>query len=838
MAMATSIKASNSPVTVDALENYYGAATSRFSGRDHGFYERHLTFDRVIAPGRTTLRDKFEAVAHTTRDVLSQRWLKTEQTYREANVKRVYYLSLEFLMGRALANNIANLRLEPIWKQVCDEHGLDPLEIIEQEPDAGLGNGGLGRLAACFIDSMATLGIPGMGSGLRYEYGIFKQGIADGWQQEGPDHWLARPDPWEVARPEDSVEVQLSCSFEVRGGALNVVRGKPSTLIGIPYDRPVVGYGGKTINTLRLWAASTPHYFDFKEFSAGDFVGALAETLTAETVTRVLYPDDSTAQGQGLRFIQEYFLVACTLADAIRTFRATGNEWSALPDKVAFQLNDTHPTLAVPELMRILLDQGKLGWDEAWDLTQRTLAYTNHTLLPEALEKWPLAWFEGLLPRLLEIVYEINRRFLAKVSERFPGDAGRLSRMSLIEEGPAKKVRMANLAIVGSHSTNGVAKIHSDLLQRTVVPDFAAFFPERFNNKTNGVTQRRFLLLANPALSRLITESIGDAWVVDLSQLGRLKPLAEDAAFRAAVRGAKQVAKQRFAEWLKRTTGDVVDPASIFDTQIKRIHEYKRQLLNALHVVVLYRRLRENPNLSVPPRTFLFAGKAAPAYLFAKLVIKFINNLARTIDGDPAVKGRLKVVFVPDYCVSVAERLIPASDVSEQISTAGYEASGTSNMKFMMNGALTIGTRDGATIEMAEACGEENFFLFGLNAQQVAEARGFYNPEWHYDNDPETRAALDMIASNHFSEYERDLFTPVLDTLLRHGDHYLHLADLKSYCEAHERVGELYEDQEGWARKAVLNIAASGNFSSDRTILEYARDIWNVRPCPMDEAAR
>ena len=838
----TASKSKRAPTTEEAsarqalLQRYFIEGSSPLSGTDHGFYERHLTFDRVIAPDAATARDKFEAVAHSIRDLLSRRWLKTERVYRHANVKRVYYLSLEFLMGRALANNITNLGLEPIWRQLCEIDGLDPFEVAEEEPDAGLGNGGLGRLAACFIDSMATLGIPGMGCGLRYEYGIFKQGIRDGWQQEGPDHWLARPDPWEVARPEACVEIQLSCSFEVRGGALSVVPGKTSTLIGVPYDRPVVGYGGKTINTLRLWAASTPDYFDFQQFSAGDFVGALAETLTAETVTRVLYPDDSTARGQGLRFIQQYFLVACTLADAIRTFRATGNDWSTLADKMALQLNDTHPTLAVPELMRILLDQAKLGWDEAWDLTQRALAYTNHTLLPEALEKWPLAWFQALLPRHLEIVYEINRRFLTRVSERFPGDTARLARMSLIEEEDGgKKVRMANLAIVGSHSTNGVAKIHSELLQRTVVPDFAEFFPERFNNKTNGVTQRRFLLIANPALSRIITDAIGDGWIVDLSKLAQLKPLAEDEAFRASVREAKHLAKLEFAEWLRRATGNVVNPHSIFDTQIKRIHEYKRQLLNALHIVILYQRLRENPNLTVPPRTFFFAGKAAPAYHFAKLVIKFINNLARTIDGDPAVKGRLKVVFVPDYRVSVAERLIPASDVSEQISTAGYEASGTSNMKFMMNGALTVGTRDGATIEMAEACGEENFFLFGLSAQQVIETRAFYNPRWHYDHDPETRAALDLIASDHFSQYERGVFTPVLDALLRNGDHYLHLADLSSYCDAHRCVAELYANKEAWSRKTVLNIAASGHFSSDRTIAEYAREIWDAAPCPIDE---
>ncbi|HVH28607.1 MAG TPA: glycogen/starch/alpha-glucan phosphorylase [Vicinamibacterales bacterium] len=816
------------------LLDRFNCGPVQFSGGSDALYERHLTFDQVVPVAAATPRDRFEAVARSVRDVLSQRWIKTEQTYQTRNAKRVYYLSLEFLMGRSLANNITNLLLDPVWSQLCEKHKIDPFEIVEQEPDAGLGNGGLGRLAACFLDSMATLSIPGMGSGLRYEYGIFKQTVRDGWQHEQPDHWLARPDPWEVPRPDQAVEVRLACSFDIHVGALRTVQGRPSTLIGIPYDRPVVGYGGKTINTLRLWSAATPDYFDFQQFSGGDFVGALAETLTAETLTRVLYPDDSTTEGKGLRFLQQYFLVACTLADATRRFRAAGNDWSALPDKVAMQLNDTHPTLAVPELMRILLDEAKLGWDEAWDLTQRTLAYTNHTLLPEALEKWPLSWFEVVLPRQLEIIYEINRRFLDDVRTRFPADDGRVARMSLIEEGHPKQIRMAHLAIVGSHSTNGVAAIHSELLKRTVVPDFAALFPGRFNNKTNGVTQRRFLLLANPPLAAVITDAIGDGWIVDLDQLQKLEPLAGDQAFRAAIRGAKREAKGRFAGWLKSATGHVVDPESIFDTHIKRIHEYKRQLLNALHIVVLYNRLRENPKHDVPPRTFFFSGKAAPAYHFAKLIIKFINNLGATIDGDTAMHGRLKVVFVPDYSVSIAERLIPASDVSEQISTAGYEASGTGNMKLMMNGALTIGTRDGATIEMADAAGEENFFLFGLTAEEVANSRGRYQPQWHYDNDAETRAALDLIAGNHFSRHEPGVFAPILDVLIHKGDHYMHLADLKSYSEAQTRLGNLYADQETWSRKAVLNISASRKFSSDRTIADYARDIWHAEPCPVE----
>jgi starch phosphorylase len=688
-------------------------------------------------------------------------------------------------------------------------------------------------LAACFVESAATMQLPATGYGLRYEYGIFKQSIRDGWQYEQPDNWLRVPDPWEVARPDERVEIGLNCSFELHGGSLRAVAGKPSTLIGIPFDRPVVGYGGKTINTLRLWAAAAPDYFDFQEFSSGDFVDALAGTLSAESLTRVLYPDDSTTVGQGLRFVQEYFLVACSLADAVRRFQRGNADWKLFPEKAAIQLNDTHPALAVPELMRILVDEAHLGWDEAWDLTKRTLAYTNHTLLPEALEKWPLAWFERLLPRHLEIIYEINRRLVIDVQNRFPGDEGRVQRISLIEEGAGKKVRMANLAIVGSHSTNGVAAIHSRLLRATTVKDLAEMFPERFNNKTNGVTPRRWLLLANPALSRTITDAIGNSWITDLSELNRLKSLAGDKGFRDAFRKAKREAKCQFADWLRWFSGQTVDPDTIFDCHVKRIHEYKRQMLMALRIIVLYNRLRENPNIEMYPRTFFFSGKAAPAYRLAKLIIKFINNLAGTIDGDPAVRGRLKVLFLPDYRVSLAERLIPASDVSNQISTAGYEASGTSNMKFMMNGALTVGTRDGATIEMAEEAGEENLFLFGLTAEQVASSRGWYNPHWHYENEPETKKALDLIFSDYFSRNEPGVFAPLRETLLTHGDFYMHLADLESYIQAQEQVGALYVKADAWAQKAVFNVASSGKFSSDRTIKEYAGDIWNLQPCPV-----
>jgi starch phosphorylase len=817
-------------ITSELLEQY-GCGPIQFTGTDDALYERHLMFDNVVDAATVGPRERYEAIARSVRDILSQRWLRTEQTYEHENPKRVYYLSMEFLIGRSLANNLVNLLLDPVAKRLINEKGLDPLALLKEEPDAGLGNGGLGRLAACFIDSMATMQLPAIGYGLRYEYGIFRQTIENGWQREQPDNWLRRADPWEVARPQEKVEVKLGCSFEVRGGTLGVVAGRPSTLVGLPFDRPVVGYGGKTINTLRLWAAAAADLFDFQAFSAGEFVSALAERLSAESLTRVLYPDDTTSMGQGLRFVQEYFLVACSLLDLIRRFRRSNSDWSALPAKVAIQLNDTHPSLAVPELMRILLDDAQLGWDQAWDICRRTLAYTNHTLLPEALEKWPVRWFELLLPRHLEIIIEINRRLLDDVRTKALGDEARVSRISLVEEGDERKIRMANLAIVGSHSTNGVAAIHSRLLRTVTVKDLAELYPERFNNKTNGVTPRRWLVLANPALAAVITEAIGDRWITDLSELKKLRPLADDSGFREAARRAKRGAKSGFAQWIRSNAGVIVDPDSIFDSQVKRIHEYKRQLLNALRVVVLYNRLRQNPDVQMRSRTFFFSGKAAPAYHLAKVIIKFLNNLADTIDGDHAVRGRIKVVFLPEYCVSLAERLIPATDVSNQISTAGYEASGTSNMKFMMNGALTIGTRDGATIEMAEAAGEDNFFLFGLTAAQVADSRSWYSPHWHYDNEPETRAALDLIFSNHFSRDEPGIFEPLRESLLTHGDHYMHLADLAAYLEADRSLLDLYADSRGWMRKTILNVASSGRFSSDRTIAEYAAEIWDVKPC-------
>jgi len=827
---ATSIKVATAAIARESQASDGAPDCAQLGELVRTLYREHLLRDRAIDPTHASQRARFAAFARAVRDLIAPHWASTREAYARLNPKSVYYLSMEFLIGRSLGNNLMNLLLDAPPPSIAGEEDLDWICLLEQEPDAGLGNGGLGRLAACYLDSLATLAFPAVGYGLRYEYGIFKQTIRDGWQEERPDNWLRQPDPWEIGRPDEAVEVKLGCSLELREGRVRPVRGRASTLIGIPYDRPVVGYGGKAINTLRLWGAAASD-FDLKRFNAGDFIGALSDSIRAELLTRVLYPDDSTVYGQDLRFVQEYFLVACSLADLTRTFRSAGSDWHLLPEKAAIQLNDTHPALAVPELMRILLDEGHLDWESAWDITQRTLGYTNHTLLPEALEKWPIPLFELVVPRLLEIIYEINRRFLDGLRARGTADDARLARVSLIEEGPEKHVRMAHLAILGSHSTNGVARIHSELLRTKTVRDLAELFPDRFNNKTNGVTPRRWLRLANPPLSRLITDAIGDGWVTDLSQLRRLEPFTSDPGMRSSFLAAKRAAKVQFTDWLKRTSDIIVDPDTIFDCQIKRIHGYKRQFLNALRIIVLYNRLRANPGLEMPPRTCFFAGKAAPAYVLAKLVIKLINNVAAGIDSDDAVHGRLKVLFLPEYDVSLAERLIPAADLSNQISTAGYEASGTSNMKFMMNGALTIGTRDGATIEMAEEAGEENFFLFGLTAQQVADSRGWYDPHWHYDNEPETRAALDLIFGDYFSRQEPGVFEPLRGALLTHGDYYMNLADLRSYLDADMRAVQLYSDAAAWGRKAMLNVAASGKFSSDRSIEQYAREIWHVRGC-------
>jgi glycogen phosphorylase len=802
--------------------------------QDEDWADRYLLCAHLVDPRHARVRQKFEAVSRLVRDLVADRWIQTQRAREAAESKRVHYLSLEFLLGRTLRNNMMNLNAEPLVHKALLELGWDLQELIEEEPDAGLGNGGLGRLAACFIDSLATLQYPAIGYGLRYEYGIFRQAIENGRQIEHPDNWLHHVDPWEIVRPGKVYEVPLNASFQLHGSSLQVNRHQPSHLLGIAYDRPVVGYGGRCINTLRLWAAQAPKSFDFAEFSQGDFAGSVIQNVAAESLTRVLYPNDSTVAGRTLRFLQQYFMVSCSLQDIVSRFTKSGHhDWANFADHVAIQMNDTHPALCVAELMRILLDQAKLSWERAWQLTVKTLAYTNHTLLPEALEKWPVELFEILIPRHLEIVYEINRRFTDDLRRRFPGDEARVQRMSLIEESPRRRVRMAHLAVVGAHSTNGVAGIHSDLLRTRVLHEFAEVFPERFNNKTNGVTPRRWLQQANPPLAQLIDRSIGGDWITNLERLRELLLFKDDAAFRADFRAAKQQAKQAFAHWLQKTHGIAVNPQSIFDSQIKRVHEYKRQLLNALHIVVLYNRLRDNPEQSFTPRTFFFAGKAAPAYHLAKLIIKLINNIAAVVNTDPVSRDRLRVHFLPEYNVTLAERLIPASDISEQISTAGYEASGTGNMKFMMNGALTVGTRDGATIEMAEAAGEENFFLFGLTAQQVSDSAGYYNPWWHYEHEAETRAALELILSGHFNVNEPGIFAPIRHALLDSGDPYRHLADLTDYSRAHDEAIALYGKPDEWVRKAIINVACSGHFSSDRTIHEYAKEIWNLKVSPV-----
>jgi starch phosphorylase len=803
-------------------------------GEQDSWIDRYVLCNHLVDPQAALPRQKFEAAARFIRDLIAHRWARTRISRVEARAKRVYYLSMEFLLGRALRNNMMNLAAEPLVRHAMQQEGWDLDALIEEEPDAGLGNGGLGRLAACFLDSLATLEYPAIGYGLRYQYGIFRQSIANGWQIESADDWLRSVDPWEIKRPNRSYVVPLNSTFVLQGASITVQRDRPSTLLGVAYDRPVVGYGARCINTLRLWAAAAPNSLDFAEFSQGEFAGAVLQSVAADSLTRVLYPDDSTLAGRALRFVQQYFLVSCSLQDIIARFRSANTDWSRLTEQVAIQMNDTHPALAVAELMRLLLDQGGLSWEQAWTLTVRALGYTNHTLLPEALERWPVELFEVLIPRHLEIIYEINHRFLREVRRRYPGDEARVQRMSLIEEGPIRRVRMAHLAVVGSHSTNGVAAIHSELLRTRVLPDFNDMFPERFNNKTNGVTPRRWLQQANPALSELITRTIGPGWITHLEELRDLLHFVDDMEFREQFRAAKRAAKLTFAGWLRASGGPVLDPEAIFDGHVKRIHEYKRQLLNILHVIGLYERLCREPRQEFHPHVFLFAGKAAPAYRLAKLIIKLINNVAAVINDDPLVAGRLQVLFLPEYNVSMAERLIPACDVSEQISTAGFEASGTGNMKFMMNGALTIGTRDGATIEMAEEVGPENLFLFGLSAQQVADGAAWYDPNWHYANEPECRAALDLIFSDHFSRHEPGVFEPIRETLLRHGDRFRHLADLADYARAHRELAALYWDRESWTRKAIVNVACSGKFSSDRTVKEYADHIWDMQPSPVD----
>ncbi len=800
-------------------------------------FEHHLRYTLAKDRYTATQRDRYYALALAVRDRLIQRWLATQQTHHDKKVKRIYYLSLEFLIGRLLGNNIINLRMEQLCQQALAHLDVDWNDLVEYEVDAGLGNGGLGRLAACFLDSMATLNLPAIGYGLRYDFGMFSQRIANGYQVEQPDEWLKLGYPWEIARPEFSFEVQFGGQVVLRPGPNGHQWHWVDTrhVVGIPYNLPVVGYGGSTVNTLRLWSAKAAEEFDLEDFNRGSYVDAVESKVQAENLTKVLYPNDNVYEGQELRLKQQYFFVSCSLQDILRRFKTGQESWEYFPDRVFLQLNDTHPSLVIPELMRLLMDREGLGWDQAWEITVASTGYTNHTILPEALEKWPVAMLERLLPRHLQIIYEINARFLRDVSSRYPMDIDRLRRMSIIDEDHGSRgVRMANLSIVGASSVNGVAKLHTELLKTRVLRDFAEFWPEKFNNKTNGITPRRWLLKANPDLAALITSALGEHWITDLQQLRGLEPLSEDAAFQEKFRAVKRKNKQSLANYISAETGIPVCPDSLFDVQVKRLHEYKRQLLLVLYIIVLYNRIKHQPDLDIAPRTFVFAAKAAPGYAMAKLIIKLIHQVAEVINRDPQVKDRIKVVFLPNYRVTLAQRIIPAANLSEQISLAGTEASGTGNMKLQLNGALTIGTLDGANVEILEEVGSENIFIFGMTAQQVEEKRGSYHSWEIYHQDEEIRHALEMIERDFFSMMEPGIFQPILHALLDGGDHYMLLADLRSYIQCQEQVDRNFKDPATWDRKAILNVARAGKFSTDRAIQEYATQIWRVEPCEIN----
>jgi starch phosphorylase len=790
-------------------------------------------------PAVATRNDKYLALAYAVRDVLMQRAIGTGQTYYAEKSRTVCYLSAEFLLGPHLGNALLCLGLTGDARRAMEELGesLDDLLAAEEEP--GLGNGGLGRLAACYMDSLSTLELPAIGYGIRYEFGIFDQAIRDGWQVEITDKWLAKGNPWEIPRPEIAFDVRLgghTAGTWTNGGTFHAEWIPGRVVKGIAYDTYIPGYGVNTANLLRLFKAEATESFDFEAFNQGDYYGAVEEKVSSENLTKVLYPNDEPMQGKRLRLEQQYFFVTCALQDMIRIHKQTSASLAGFHEKYVVQLNDTHPAVAVAELMRLLVDENDLPWEEAWEITRRTFAYTNHTLLPEALERWPVGLFGAVLPRHLEIVYEINRRFLDEVRERHPGDEALVRSVSLIDEQGDRYVRMANLACVGSFAVNGVSALHSRLLVSDVLRDFHRLWPERFTNVTNGVTPRRFLGLCNPGLTGLVTEAIGDGWLSDLSRLSALAPLAEDPAFRAKWRKVKLEAKQALAEELSHRTGVEVEPDSLFDVQVKRIHEYKRQHLNVLHAIALYNRIRRNPTAPVPARTVIFGGKAAPGYRVAKLIIKLIHAVADVVNHDPATAGKLTIAFFPDYNVKSAQRIFPAADLSEQISTAGMEASGTGNMKFALNGALTIGTLDGANVEIREAVGGENFFLFGLTAEQVeASRRAGYQPRYHYDRHPDLREALDQIASGFFSHGDRGLFAPLVESLLSH-DPWLVLADFTAYVEAQREVERAWRDTDRWTRMSILNVARSGFFSSDRAIAQYAKEIWGVEPVPVSLA--
>ncbi len=796
----------------------YSLGKDEFSGTDH---------------------DTYSSLALATRDLLIERWIKTQQTYYNENAKRVYYLSLEFLIGRSLGNSLVNLGMYGEAQKAMKELGYDLEELREREWDAGLGNGGLGRLAACFMDSLATLELPAVGYGIRYDYGIFFQSIRNGYQVETPDNWLRLGNVWEFPRPEYTYVVDFYGRVEYFNDPQGRLRKRwvdTEQIVAVAYDTPVPGYRNNTVNNLRLWSAKASREFDLNYFNDGDYIKAVSQKSMSENITKVLYPNDNMFEGKELRLKQEFFFVSATLQDIIRRFKKTHADFSAFPNKIAVQLNDTHPAIAIPELMRLFVDVEELEWDEAWTITAQTFGYTNHTVLPEALEKWSVELLGKVLPRHLEIVFEINRRFLESVAGKFPGNTELLRDLSIIEETNEKKIRMANLAIIGSHSVNGVAALHTQILKDTVFKGFYSVWPEKFNNKTNGITQRRWLKLCNPELSSLITEAIGPKWTTDLFELKKLIPLAEDAAFRQKWAAVKRQKKEQLAQYIFSRNGVEVDPDSMFDIQVKRIHEYKRQLLNALHVATLYNRIADNPEGDFVPRTVVFAGKAAPGYAMAKLIIKFINSIASIVNADPRVQNKLKVVFLRNYAVSNAEKIIPAADLSEQISTAGTEASGTGNMKFALNGALTIGTMDGANVEIREEVGEDNIFIFGLESDGVKKlvADG-YDPQEYYYKNTELKRVLLQVQHGFFSREQPDLFKPISDALLYGGDRYLLLADYESYVKCQDRVAFQFRDRDAWARMSILNTANMGKFSTDRTIAEYAKDIWGVTPVPIKD---
>ncbi len=799
----------------------------------------HISFTQAKVPGFATKHDLFVALARTVRDRLIERWIATRKAYyTKPDTKRVYYLSLEFLIGRSLGNSLINLELYDECYQALNDlgHGIEDIRSLEEE--AGLGNGGLGRLAACFIDSMATLQLPGYGYGIRYDYGMFQQRIEEGRQIEDPDDWLRLGNPWEIARPEHTFRVQFygrSEGFTDKQGKIKYRWIDTHDVQALPYDMPVPGFHNNTVNTLRLFSAKSTREFDLDYFNHGDYMRACEDKARSENITKVLYPNDQSAQGRELRLKQEYLLISASLQDILNRFSSQHDDWKELPNCAAIQLNDTHPALAIPELMRILMDCHGVGWDEAWDITVATFAYTNHTVMPEALECWPTALIGNLLPRHLEIIYEINTRFLLEVSSRYPGDLRRIARMSLIEAGLGARVRMAHLAIVGSHSVNGVSALHTQILKDRVLRDFHEFYPDRFNNKTNGITPRRWLKKANSPLAYLITDAIGKKWTTNLDQLRRLIPLADDAEFQKRWREVKRLNKNRLASYIKDKQKTVLHPDMMFDCQVKRFHDYKRQLLNILHAITLFNRIKSGKAQDAVPRTIMLAGKAAPGYHHAKLTIKLANAVSQLIDTDPAAADRLKVAFLANYGVALAEYIIPAAELSEQISTAGMEASGTGNMKFALNGALTIGTLDGANVEMQEEIGDEHMFIFGLTAEEVeARKAAGYNPwDCYYDND-ELRQAIDQIAGNTFSPDEPGLFQPLIDRLLKEGDPYMVLADYAAYIKCQDRVSRAYQDWVGWTRMSILNTANMGKFSSDRTIREYAEQIWNVHPVPVE----